>query len=77
MITGAGDGVIIFWDESLNPFKKIDLRKENAGILSYSIRSICEDKTGRLLVGTKASEMIELPKGAEDWNVLQIGHFQG
>jgi len=62
MISGGNDGMILFWDQSLSPQTKINIKtaQMSATLSSYKIRSICESKIGKLLIGTRGSEIIEM-----------------
>eukprot|EP01022_Parablepharisma_sp_SALTPOND_P009431 TRINITY_DN1391_c0_g1_i1.p1 TRINITY_DN1391_c0_g1~~TRINITY_DN1391_c0_g1_i1.p1 ORF type:complete len:2151 (-),score=139.11 TRINITY_DN1391_c0_g1_i1:21-6473(-) len=62
IITGGNDGAIKIWDQCLNELKSISL----AGVTGLStipkIRSVCENVEGKILIGTRSGDIIEIVK---------------
>ena len=80
IITGGNDGAIRFWDQCLNELMTITI----AGVLSISmlpkIRSICESGDGKILIGTRSGDIIEITKDkSENWTpaIRLRSHYRG
>lgn len=80
IITGGNDGVIIFWDQCLNEMMTISI----AGALNISImpkiRSICESGDGKILIGTRSGDIIEIVKDRSEKfspGIRLRSHFRG
>ena len=63
LITGGGDGLIIYWNLELQKDKVIDINLMQIGLMSFKIRAISENKTGSIVFGTRASELVVLEEG--------------
>ena len=74
-LTGGGDGCIIIWDNKINTVNKINIRSKEINSMNYRIRSVCENDTGNILVGTRGGEIIEFEGNKP--KILLRGHFDG
>jgi WD40 repeat protein len=60
-LTGGYDGSILIWDSQLNNVQSIKLQDDpKMRISSNKIKSICEDLSGEIYVGTKAGDLFEV-----------------
>jgi WD40 repeat protein/Ca2+-binding EF-hand superfamily protein len=77
LFTGGAGGDIIIWDAKLDQKMVIDLFKENLSISSPKVRALCfDDKTGKLLVGTRSGEIAEITPGQANKGKVHLkGHF--
>jgi microtubule-associated protein-like 6 len=58
IITGGRDGVILVWDNMMKQIQKHDLREFR--FYSPRVVAICEDKNGKIAIGTRSSEIAEI-----------------
>uniref|UniRef100_T1JGP8 WD repeat-containing protein 55 homolog n=1 Tax=Strigamia maritima TaxID=126957 RepID=T1JGP8_STRMM len=76
LVSGGKDGIVSVWSSDLEPVLRIDLKRIDGGYDGLCVRSIrCSD--GRVLIGTRRGEILELTaKGrVVDWHVR--GHGPG
>ncbi|CAG9326453.1 unnamed protein product [Blepharisma stoltei] len=71
IISGGNDGMIHILDERLAKIQSFDIK--SAGSLLPKIRSVFEGRNGKILVGTRASEIYEI-SGAES-RIVMKGHY--
>ena len=74
-LTGGNDGYILIWDNKINTVNKISIRSKEINSMNYRIRSVCENDTGNILVGTRGGEIIEFEGNKA--KILLRGHFDG
>ena len=75
LITGGNDGNINIWDNKLKKLQSFTIKENNIiNSMNPKVRAVCE-KDGKILVGTRGSEIIEFINKAP---VVHIrGHFDG
>jgi WD40 repeat protein len=74
-ITGGYDGSILLWDSQLNNVQTIRLQEDpKMRISSTKIKSLCEESTGELVVGTKAGDLFEVSSTSGS-KLLLKGHL--
>lgn len=72
-LTGGNDGNILLWDSKLTIIKSINITNPNVKSLCPRIRSVCMSSDGKILIGTRAGEIIELE--GESCKVLIRSHY--
>ena len=60
LYTGGNDGILKIWDTNFNCAKQIKLDDFKLDLHDSKIRSICSNKKGDLIVGTRGSEILEI-----------------
>ncbi len=81
MITGSNDGTVKVWDQCLNELRTVSLiGNPGLGAPVPKIRSVCEDTEGRILVGTRGGEIVEIAHsattGKDELRVCMRGHYR-
>jgi len=66
IITGGNDGYIKIWDQCLLQLDNISLASVMKCPSAPKIRSICENIDGRILIGTRSGDIIEIQKTTPD-----------
>jgi WD40 repeat protein len=74
-VTGASDGKIITWNAQMKPTGTIDMTPMVK--FSPAIRSIDVHKDGRMLVGTRGADVVELDTRGKITRTIVQGHSQG
>jgi WD40 repeat protein len=72
-ITGGNDGSILIFDQNYKITNKLSINTAEIKSLCPKVRAICENSNGNILVGTRASEIIEF---IDEKPVIHLrGHF--
>ena len=62
-ITGGNDGNILVFDQNYKILNKLSINVQEIKSLCPKVRSVCENSEGNILVGSRASEIIEFING--------------
>jgi WD40 repeat protein len=75
IISGSSDGTVVLWDIKMEKVYTISINEGDYRSLQPKVRSVCEHPDGRVLVGTRASEIIEFSNQGQSRKILNQGHF--
>lgn len=77
VFTGGADGKVIVWDANMSQKMAIDMSQENLSVIMPKVRALCfDDKTNKLLVGTRSGEIAEITPGQPGRGKIHLkGHF--
>jgi WD40 repeat protein len=59
ILSGSSDGTVVLWNDKMEKDYTITINSAGFKSLNPKLRSVAEHKDGRVLVGTRASEVIE------------------